>query len=228
MGAERPPNIIKRLGKPAKSLKTCRYKPRLDAGGLLKVFKDLILNEQLFSQVLTLKAPAFSCQERLETSAFSDVSRHFKAFRRPSRWVFEVEMHIVNAAFEGLSLWANDHDEAASLIHRDQLRGLAALLLSPVLAEPERPQPYEVLSRVMRLVAWMPAEGRRELQELMVEDCSEEDVLRSLVHRVRSHCDETVRRAHQMQRLSPEIWEGLMPPGRACQVWWCCKSWCRV
>lgn len=42
----------------------------------------------------------------------------------------------------------------ASLIHRDQLRGLAALLLSPVLAEPEKPQPYEVMSRIMRLVAW--------------------------------------------------------------------------
>ena len=40
------------------------------------------------------------------------------------------------------------------MIHRDQLRGLAALLLSPVLAEPEKPQPYEVMSRIMRLVAW--------------------------------------------------------------------------
>ncbi|CAE7854906.1 FIGNL1, partial [Symbiodinium microadriaticum] len=119
-------------------------------------------------------------------------------------------MHIINAAFEGLSCWANDHDEAASLVHRDQLRGLSALLLSPVLAEPEKPQPYEVMSRIMRLVAWMPAEGRRELQEVLVEDCSEEEVLRSLVGRVRTHCDETVKRAHQMQRLSPEIWEGLM------------------
>eukprot|EP00435_Cladocopium_sp_Y103_P004624 s2474_g1.t1 len=147
------------------------YKPRLDAGGLLNVFKGLIQSEALFAQV---------------------------------------EMHIINAAFEGLSMWANDHDEAASLIHRDQLRGLAALLLSPVLAEPEKPQPYEVMSRIMRLVAWMPAEGRRELQEVLVEDCSEEEVLRGLVRRVRSHCDETVKRAHQMQRLSPEIWEGLM------------------
>eukprot|EP00913_Durusdinium_trenchii_P000327 g299.t1 len=119
-------------------------------------------------------------------------------------------MHMVNAAFEGLSLWANDHDEAASLIHRDQLRGLAALLLSPVLVDPGKPQPYEVMCRIMRLVAWMPAEGRRELQELLIDDCSEEEVLRSLVSRVRLHCDETVLRAHQMQRLSPEIWEGLM------------------
>lgn len=147
------------------------YKPRLDAGGLLNVFKGLIQSEALFAQV---------------------------------------EMHIINAAFEGLSMWANDHDEAASLIHRDQLRGLAALLLSPVLAEPEKPQPYEVMSRIMRLVAWMPAEGRRELQEVLVDDCSEEEVLRGLVRRVRSHCDETVKRAHQMQRLSTEIWEGLM------------------
>ncbi|CAE8590344.1 unnamed protein product, partial [Polarella glacialis] len=45
---------------------------------------------------------------------------------------------------------------------------------------------------------------------VLVEDCSEEEVLRSMVRRVRAHCDETVRRAHQMQRLSPEIWEGLM------------------
>lgn len=45
---------------------------------------------------------------------------------------------------------------------------------------------------------------------MLVEDCSEEEVLRSLVCRVRAHCDETVKRAHQMQRLSPEIWEGLM------------------
>ncbi|CAK9009434.1 Ubiquitin-protein ligase E3A (E6AP ubiquitin-protein ligase) (HECT-type ubiquitin transferase E3A) (Human papillomavirus E6-associated protein) (Oncogenic protein-associated protein E6-AP) (Renal carcinoma antigen NY-REN-54) [Durusdinium trenchii] len=147
------------------------YKPRLDAGGLLKVFKGLIGSEELFAQV---------------------------------------EMHMVNAAFEGLSLWANDHDEAASLIHRDQLRGLAALLLSPVLVDPGKPQPYEVMCRIMRLVAWMPAEGRRELQELLIDDCSEEEVLRSLVSRVRLHCDETVLRAHQMQRLSPEIWEGLM------------------
>ena len=27
---------------------------------------------------------------------------------------------MVNAAFEGLSVWANDHDEAASLVHRDR------------------------------------------------------------------------------------------------------------
>jgi hypothetical protein len=47
----------------------------------------------------------------------------------------------------------------ASLIHRDQLRGLAALLLSPVLAEPEKPQPYEVMSRIMRLVAWRLGEN---------------------------------------------------------------------
>ena len=46
-----------------------------------------------------------------------------------------------------------------------------------------------------------------------MEDCSEEEVLRSLVCRVRTHCDETVKRAHQMQRLSPEIWEGLMSLG---------------
>eukprot|EP00438_Fugacium_kawagutii_P032511 Skav233911 [mRNA] locus=scaffold435:489274:494992:+ [translate_table: standard] len=46
--------------------------------------------------------------------------------------------------------------------------------------------------------------------QVLVEDCSEEKVLRSLVCRVRTHCDETVKRAHQMQRLSPEIWEGLM------------------
>jgi hypothetical protein len=45
------------------------------------------------------------------------------------------------------------------LIHRDQLRGLAALLLSPVLAEPEKPQPYEVMSRIMRLVAWRLGEN---------------------------------------------------------------------
>jgi len=147
------------------------YKPRLDAGGLVHVFKELIRAEDLFEQV---------------------------------------EMHIINAAFEGLSGWANDHDEAASLVHRDQLRGLSALLLSPVLAEPEKPQPYEVMSRIMRLVAWMPAEGRRELQEVLVEDCSQDEVLQSLVARVRTHCDETVKRAHQMQRLSPEIWEGLM------------------
>eukprot|EP00931_Biecheleriopsis_adriatica_P005920 TRINITY_DN107399_c0_g1_i1.p1 TRINITY_DN107399_c0_g1~~TRINITY_DN107399_c0_g1_i1.p1 ORF type:complete len:1319 (-),score=266.73 TRINITY_DN107399_c0_g1_i1:64-4020(-) len=147
------------------------YRPRLDAGGLLNAFKELIRAEDLFSQV---------------------------------------EMHMLNAAFEGLSGWANDHDEATSLVHRDQLRGVSALLLSPVLAEPQKPQPYELMSRIMRLVAWMPAEGRRELQEVLVEDCSEEEVLRSMVRRVRVHCDETVRRAHQMQRLSPEIWEGLM------------------
>ncbi|CAJ1338033.1 unnamed protein product [Effrenium voratum] len=134
----------------------------------------------------------------------------FKALIQNPELFEKVEMHVVNAAFEGLSVWANDHDEAASLVHRDQLRGLSALLLSPVLAEPEKPQPYEVMSRIMRLVAWMPAEGRRELQEVLVEDCSEEEVLRSLVSRVRTHCDETVKRAHQMQRLSPEIWEGLM------------------
>ena len=46
--------------------------------------------------------------------------------------------------------------------------------------------------------------------QVLVDDCSEEEVLRGLVRRVRSHCDETVKRAHQMQRLSPEIWEGLM------------------
>merc|ERR1711972_400808 len=88
--------------------------------------------------------------------------------------------------------------------------GVPALLLSPMLANPQQAQPYELMSRVMRLVAWMPPEGRRELQEIIVEDCSEEEGLRSLVKRVRDHCDETVRSAHQMQRLSPEIWEGLM------------------
>ena len=29
------------------------------------------------------------------------------------RYALRVEMHIINAAFEGLSCWANDHDEAA-------------------------------------------------------------------------------------------------------------------
>ena len=53
---------------------------------------------------------------------------------------------------------------------------------------------------------------------MLVEDCSEEEVLRSLVCRVRAHCDETVKRAHQMQRLSPEIWEGLMWLGLVCGV----------
>jgi len=120
------------------------------------------------------------------------------------------EMHLVNAAFEGLGAWAADHDEAVSLVCRDQLRGVPALLLSPIFADPQQPQPYELMSRAMRLVAWMPPEGRCELQDIVVEDCSQEEVLRSLVRRVRDHCDETVRRAHQMQRLSPEIWEGLM------------------
>lgn len=121
-----------------------------------------------------------------------------------------VEAHLSSAAFEGLCAWANDHEEAASLIHRDQLRGIPALLLSPLFASPRRHQPYELMSRAMRLVAWMPPDGRRELQEIIIEDCSEEEVLRGLVKRVRDHCDETVRRAHEMQRLSPEIWEGLM------------------
>eukprot|EP00929_Paragymnodinium_shiwhaense_P090975 TRINITY_DN51036_c0_g1_i1.p1 TRINITY_DN51036_c0_g1~~TRINITY_DN51036_c0_g1_i1.p1 ORF type:complete len:1380 (-),score=249.71 TRINITY_DN51036_c0_g1_i1:80-4219(-) len=147
------------------------YRPRLDAGGLLKVFKELSTYTELFAKV---------------------------------------ELHMYNAAFEGLGNWATDHDEAAALVHRDQLRGVAVLLLSPILQQPQKAQSYELMSRIMRLVAWMPPEGRRELQEVVVEDCSEEEVLRSLVRRVREHCDETVRRAHQMQRLSPEIWEGLM------------------
>lgn len=134
----------------------------------------------------------------------------FKDFSENSEIFEKVEMHIVNAAFEGLGGWATDHDEATALVHRDQLRGIAALLLSPVLSEPSKPQPYELMSRIMRLVAWMPAEGRRELQEVLIEDCSEEEVLRGMVRRVRSHCDETIRSAHRMQRLSPEIWEGLM------------------
>lgn len=121
-----------------------------------------------------------------------------------------VESHLSSAAWEGLIAWAGDHEEAASLIHRDQLRGIPALLLSPFFASPRRHQPYDLMSKAMRLVAWMPPDGRRELQEIIIDDCSEEEVLRSLVRRVRDHCDETVRRAHEMQRLSPEIWEGLM------------------
>lgn len=121
-----------------------------------------------------------------------------------------VETPMMNAAFEGLRNWAGDHEDAASLVHRDQLRGVAAVLLAPILAAPYLAQAYELMSRIMRLVAWMSPEGRCELQELIIEDCSEAEVLQSLVRRVREHCDETVRRAHQMQRLSPEIWEGLM------------------
>lgn len=128
-----------------------------------------------------------------------------------TRVLFEqLEAPLLAAAFEGLTAWANDHDEAASLVHRDQLRGVPALLLSPLVAKVEKAQPYELIARLMRLVAWMPPEGRRELQEVIVEDCCEEQVLLVLVSRVREHCDETVRRAHQLQRLSPEIWEGLM------------------
>ncbi|CAE8624063.1 unnamed protein product [Polarella glacialis] len=99
---------------------------------------------------------------RLDAGGLLDA---FKEISNTDDLYIEVEMHIVNAAFEGLTGWANDHDEATSLVHRDQLRGVPALLLSPVLAEPARPQPYELMSRIMRLVAWMPAEGRRELQE---------------------------------------------------------------
>lgn len=134
----------------------------------------------------------------------------FKDSPRGEELVRRVELQLINAAYEGLGVWAGDHDEAASLVHRDQLRGLPALLLLPILSNPTQPQHYDLMSKVMRLVAWMPPDGRRELQEVIVEDCSQEDVLRSLVRRVRDHCDETVRRAHQMQRLSPEIWEGLM------------------
>lgn len=148
------------------------YRPHLDAGGLLRAFKELSSSADLLEKV---------------------------------------EIHLINAATEGLSTWAADHEEATSLVHRDQLRGLPALLMSPVLANPQESKPYDLMLKIMRLVAWMPPEGRRELQEIFVECCSEEEVLRHcLVKRVREHCDETVRRAHQMQRLCPEIWEGLM------------------
>ncbi|CAK0850093.1 unnamed protein product, partial [Prorocentrum cordatum] len=150
------------------------YRPRLDAGDLLRVFEELC-----------------ACD----------------AFRGGG----VLEARLVAATLEGLTSWAQDHQKAAALVHRDQLRGLPALLMSPIMADCTSPETYNLMARVMNLVAWMLPEGRRELQEVIIEDCSEEKVLRHcLVDRVRRHCDETLRRAHQAQRLSREIWEGLM------------------
>jgi outer membrane receptor for Fe3+-dicitrate len=38
----------------------------------------------------------------------------FKGLIQSEALFAQVEMHIINAAFEGLSMWANDHDEAAA------------------------------------------------------------------------------------------------------------------
>lgn len=43
------------------------------------------------------------------TAVFVEV---FKGLSQSEALFAQVEMHIINAAFEGLGMWANDHDEA--------------------------------------------------------------------------------------------------------------------
>ncbi len=40
----------------------------------------------------------------------------FKGLSQTEALFAQVEMHIINAAFEGLGMWANDHDEAVPWI----------------------------------------------------------------------------------------------------------------
>lgn len=54
--------------------------------------------------------PAWTFAHRWPTAP----AKVFKGLIQSEALFAQVEMHIINAAFEGLSMWANDHDEAVT------------------------------------------------------------------------------------------------------------------
>lgn len=126
----------------------------------------------------------------------------------------KLDAQLRAAAMQGLERWAGEpriwRETPPPLVHKDQLRGLAVLLMCPLVADPgSKPEVYVLMARLVSLLAALPAEGRRAFAAMMVEELR--GVLRSVfVLRIRRFCNAAVRRSVSEKTFSSSVWEGLL------------------